>query len=181
MQICDWCLCTEFTNQSSFSMKGRIMSCINLIFIRKYNFFIFYQHRPKRLISMFYGKLWKTNSLAHKRYILRLSRATQVVNYIWIVFKRFLYHRYLLPQLLFKIQFYHSSFINSTVLCDFQSYYFNRKTPETFRPPGSSYINHIITHLWKCQKVLFLLEYSRPLKLKFTSPHNCSTSCKRIP
>ena len=60
MQICDWCLCTEFTNQSGFSMKGRIMSCINLIFIRKYNFSIFYQNRSKRLISMFYGKLWKT-------------------------------------------------------------------------------------------------------------------------
>ena len=38
-------------------MKGRIMSCINLIFIRKYNFSIFYQNRSKRLISMFYGKL----------------------------------------------------------------------------------------------------------------------------
>ena len=32
------------------------MSCINLIFIRKYNFSIFYQNRSKRLISMFYGR-----------------------------------------------------------------------------------------------------------------------------
>lgn len=129
-------------------MKGRIMSCINLIFIRKYNFSIFYQNRSKRLISMFYGKLQKDRTAS------RIKDASS--GFLGLLRSLTISELYSKDSFIIDISFHNyylksnSIILHSLILLfagDFQSYYFNRKTPETFRPPGSSYINHIITHL----------------------------------
>ena len=70
VQIRNACLCTEFPDQSRFSMKGRIMLCIDLIFITEHSLSVFYQHCSKGFIPMLHCQFGEFNRFFHKYFIL---------------------------------------------------------------------------------------------------------------
>lgn len=70
VQIRNACLCAEFPDQSRFSMKGRIMFCIDLIFITEHSLSVFYQHCSKGFIPMLHCQFGEFNRFFHKYFIL---------------------------------------------------------------------------------------------------------------